>query len=372
MGFNFPSSPTNGASFTDAFSGAQYVFNNGVWMQVSAAQIRLSSLLRNRIVNPCFQHSQENGNAGAGINAYYVADQWDTNFSTTGAVNALRALAVTPKGSQYRIALSVTAVDTSLVSGEYVSFRTKIEGVRMADFQWGTAGARPVVLTFGFVGPAGTYSVGLTNAGTGGYRSYIVSFAHTGGDKYYSFAIPGDTTGTWAKDNTLGLTLYFVIAANTVNLQAAPNAWTAGLFIAATGMSNGMAVTSAAAGSSFNLFDVGLYLDPDGAGVAPPWEAPDEAAELAACQRYWQIVEHDQTCFSTVTGTNYTMCAPLPAVMRIAPAISTWSGGSAQNLGTGAPTCAATTRRVSLAVSTSLAGVTYGIANRQYALTARM
>lgn len=339
-------------------------------MQVSAAQIRLSSLLRNRIVNPCFQHSQENGNAGAGINAYWLADQWDSNHSTSGAVNHSRALAVTPKGSQYRLALSVTTVDTSLTAGEYVSLRTKIEGVRMADFQWGTAAAKPIVLTFGFVGPAGTYSVGLTNGASN--RSYIVSFAHTGGDKYYSFAIPGDTNGTWAKDNTIGLILYFVIAANAA-LQAAPDAWTAGLFIAATGMSNGMGVTSAAAGSSFNLFDVGLYLDPDGAGVAPPWEAPDEAEELRACQRYWQTIDHDFTGFSTVTGTTYLLSYTLPVTMRTAPASSTWSGGTAQNLGTGAATIAVSnSRKVNLAVSTSLAGVTFGTSNRQYALTARM
>lgn len=43
MAFNFPDSPSAGTIFTDAVSGAQYVYTNGVWMQSSAAQIRLTA-----------------------------------------------------------------------------------------------------------------------------------------------------------------------------------------------------------------------------------------------------------------------------------------------------------------------------------------
>ena len=32
--------------------------------------------------------------------------------------------------------------------------------------------------------------------------------------------------------------------------------------------------------NAFELFDVGLYLDPEATGVAPKWEMPDEAEEL--------------------------------------------------------------------------------------------
>ena len=40
-------------------------------------------------------------------------------------------------------------------------------------------------------------------------------------------------------------------------------------------------------GNVFELFDVGLYLDPHNTGIAPPWQMPDEAEELRACQRYY-------------------------------------------------------------------------------------
>ena len=41
-------------------------------------------------------------------------------------------------------------------------------------------------------------------------------------------------------------------------------------------MTNGMA----GAGNVFELFDVGLYLDPDNTGLPPKWQMPDEAEEL--------------------------------------------------------------------------------------------
>jgi hypothetical protein len=43
MAFNFPNSPTDGQIYTDATSGAQYIYKsaNGAWMQSSAAQIKL-------------------------------------------------------------------------------------------------------------------------------------------------------------------------------------------------------------------------------------------------------------------------------------------------------------------------------------------
>jgi hypothetical protein len=81
MAFNFPNSPTEGQIYTDATSGAQYIYRNGVWMQSSAAQIKLSAQTRNRIVNPAMQISQENGNAVGSTNSYYPADQWVMRFS---------------------------------------------------------------------------------------------------------------------------------------------------------------------------------------------------------------------------------------------------------------------------------------------------
>ena len=44
----------------------------------------------------------------------------------------------------------------------------------------------------------------------------------------------------------------------------------------------------AATNNTFELFDVGLYLDADSVGVPPKWELPAYDDELERCQRYYQ------------------------------------------------------------------------------------
>jgi len=284
MGFNFPNSPTDGTVYTAA-TGQQYTYSGGVWLQTGFAYTALQTAqARNRIVNGAMQISQENGNTVGTTNTYFMADQWDANFSTTGTLQCSRAQQMSAYGSLNRLAIWKNTADTSLTAGEFVSFRTKLEGNRITDFQWGLAAAKQVVLRFGFVGPVGTYSVAFVNGA--GNRSYVATFNVTAtAEAYYTIVIPGDVTGTWVTDNTLALQIYFTIAANPV-LLTAPGVWTAGTFVGATGMSNGMATVSP---PSFNLFDVGLYLDPQNTGIAPPWTMPDEAQELVACQRYYRL-----------------------------------------------------------------------------------
>ena len=42
------------------------------------------------------------------------------------------------------------------------------------------------------------------------------------------------------------------------------------------------------ASATFELFDVGLYVDALAIGVAPPFEVPAWDEDLRACQRYWE------------------------------------------------------------------------------------
>jgi len=318
--FDFPASPADGTIYAPP-TGPQYQFSGGAWRVASSSVPIKTAETRNRVVNGAMQISQENGNTAGTTNNYYLADQWEANFSTTGTVSYARAAAVTPYGSVYRAALSVSVADTSIAAGEFACFRHKIEGVRIADFQWGTANAKPLVLRFGFIGPAGTYSVAVTNGALN--RSYTATFTIPDlVDGYYTIVIPGDTTGTWAKDTSHAMTLYFAVAAGST-VQTAPGSWTAGLFVAATGISNGLAV----AGKNFNLYDVGLYLDPQNTGIAPPWTMPDEAQELAACQRYWHKY------FSYInSGGNGLAGANTYAHITISPTMRTTPGGSAVNI----------------------------------------
>ena len=290
MAFNFPDSPTAGQVFTDTASGAQYVYTNGVWMQSSAAQIRLTAQARNRIVNPAMQISQEWGYTGSSNSAalsMYAADQWVAVSSTSpGTANVLRVAAITPNGSRDRFRLVVATAKAALAAGDYLVVQTILEGIRIADFGWGTAQARQVVLRFGFKAPAGTYSIALTN-GVAVNRTYLANFTVSAGqantDTVQTFIIPGDTTGAWPTDNSRGMFLTIAAAMGTT-FQGAAGDGTPANFMGTSANTNGMAT----AGNVFELFDVGLYLDDQNTGVPPPWVMPDEAQELPACRRYWQ------------------------------------------------------------------------------------
>jgi len=238
---------------------------------------------RNRIVNGAMQISQENGNTSSGANDFWPVDQFQMGVSTAGVTYAQRVQAITPNGSVNRIRAAITTADTSLAAGDIWFIKTVLEGIRVADFKWGAASARQAVLRFGFLGPAGTYSVRIGNAASN--RSYVANFtvAVAMTEAMYTLVIPGDVTGTWATDNSAGIILQFVLASGAANGVAG---WQSGLFYRTASNTNGLAAT----GVFFDLFDVGLYLDPDNTGLAPPWQMPDEAEELRACQRYYELV----------------------------------------------------------------------------------
>jgi hypothetical protein len=321
MSFNFPNSPTPGQLFTPV-GGYQYVYLDGVWRVVEAPQDVGTAQTRNRIVNGAMQISQENGNTAVGSTGYF-ADQWFPQWSHDGAVTCQRVQSVTPNGSKDRLRIVVNTADTSLAAAQFQFIQTKIEGTRVADFRYGLASAKQSVLRFGFKGPAGVYSAAITNSAAN--RSYPVNFTISAGqanaDTEQVMIIPGDTTGTWLNDTGVGINIVVCVAGGTA-VQGTANTWQVGNFWATAANSNGLGTAG-----TFELFDVGLYLDPLATGIAPPWVMPDEAEELRACKRYWQkyVVQ------VPAPGIIYTLS--LPDELRTVPAITGGGGGFTVSLG---------------------------------------
>lgn len=287
----------------------------------------------NLIVNPRMQISQENGNSSGTTNGYHAADQWPVyHVSSAGTITRQRVQSVTPRGSKDRLRVNITTADASLAAGEYLVVMQSIEGNRVAHLKWGTAGAVPVVLRFGFKGPAGTYAVVLQNSSQ--VRNYPKTFTISAGqantDTEHTIVIPGDTAGTWLKDNGIGIILAFTLAVGT-NFHGADGAWAAGGNFGTSAVSNGMASNT----NVFEIFDVGLYADPDGLGIAPDWTPMSEAFDLRECQRYYwkgdqsnanyNLAGPDQIMFlGSVGGTGHDVGASLwfPTEMRVAPTVT--------------------------------------------------
>jgi hypothetical protein len=323
--FDFPSSPTAGQEFTPP-GGPTYVWQSPRWIAKSGATAETF----NRIVNPAMQISQQNGTTAGTTNFYYAADQWLSVFTTTGALAFFKYTSFTsPYGSTNRIILQVGAIDTSIASGEYVTVAQGVEGIRVADFGWGTASAKQVVLRFGVRSTmAGTFGGSIRNtANTYAYPfSYTISAGEVSVDKYVTIVIPGATAGAWPTDTGKSFDLFFALACGTGSTSPA-GAWASGsggFALAPTGITNGMATVN----TQLHIFDVGLYRDPLNTGVAPPWVMPDYAQELAACKRYWQsmfVMWSGYATSGTVSHAPWTYAT----IMRTTPAMSGVDGGSA-------------------------------------------
>jgi hypothetical protein len=331
MSFNFPNSPAVNDSFTPV-GGPTYQWDGTVWRMSGTAGALVTAQDYNRVVNGAMQHSQENGDTGATSTGYWPADQWFGANTTSGTAYFARYALTSPNGSKYRVLTQVGTIDASVTASEYLLIGQAVEGIRMSDFLWGTASAKQVVLRFGVrCEVAGTFGGSIVNAASN--RSYPFSYTISAGevatDVYRTIVIPGDVTGTWPTDTAKALNLWFTFAAGAT-VQAPAGSWTAGSFLAPTGITNGMAVTA----KTFSIFDVGLYLDPNSTGVAPAWVTPDYASELVACKRYWQRLRMDLVAMAASAGAYHGATYPYPVEMRVAAALATNADGSANNITT--------------------------------------
>ena len=318
----------NGSTMNIPIAGSIAIGNSTVNTAITSTGITQNGLNfrvpKNYIVNPGMRISQENGTSSGTASNYYSADQWRIVRVQDGTLTTQQVASATPGGSENRVRMTVTSADTSIDAGQYAVFIQNIEGLRTADLQWGTANATDVVLRFGFKGPAGTYAVAIRNQDAN--RSFVREFTISGGeantDTLQTVTFPGDTSGTWDKDNTRSFELVFTFATGST-FQTTADAWQAGNYLGTSSTSNGIGTTS----DVFELFDVGLYADPDSTGLAPRFELPHYDTDLQECQRYYHKGFVSIRAYAAASGYVYANRAYFPNSMRVGPSISGPTGG---------------------------------------------
>jgi hypothetical protein len=305
-----------GATFTGGISGTTGTFSgvvsgaaataDGHLLNRITADVRyLGETYRNRIINPGMQISQERGTTLVDLttSAVYAVDQWIASLSTTpgGTLRVQQVASATPGGSPFRLRHTAQAADASIAAGDFYGISQSIEGQMVADARFGTASARQIVIRFGVRSSlAGTFGFRLTNSATN--RSYVTTFAIAGGeintDLVRTIVIPGDTSGTWLTDTGIGLTFQITLAAGTT-FQGTAGSWQGSNITTTSAQTNFMGTASA----TFELFDVGLYVDALAIGAAPSWELPAWDADLRACLRYYETFSTTEMLWS-IDATN--------------------------------------------------------------------
>jgi len=242
-----------------------------------------SAVFRNRLINGAMVISQRYGTGAAsftnGTNNY-ITDRWNIYITQTGKLTSNQSTTA-PTG--YINSLLVTSSSAySVLSTDIFVLRQIIEGYNIADLAWGTANAKTVTLSFQvYSSLTGTFGGSISN-GTAA-RSYPFSYTISSANTWtqISVTIPGDTSGTWATDNTAGMYVNFGLGVGTTGSGTA-GSWAGSAYYSATGATSVVGTSSA----TFYLTGVQLEVGTN----ATNFDYRPYGTELVLCQRYAQVL----------------------------------------------------------------------------------
>jgi hypothetical protein len=276
---------------------------------------------RNRIINGDMRIDQRNAGAAVTLTTdLFVVDRF---YARTQSATNSTAQRSTTAPSGFNNSLLVTiGTGASPSSSATNAIRQEIEGFNVADLGWGTASAKTVTISFWVRSSlTGTFGGALSNAGLNRAYPYTYSISSANTWEYKTITIPGDTSGTWATDNSSGIRFWVDLGTGT-DKQGTAGSWAAADYRAASGCVQLVATTGA------TLYITGVQLEVG--SVATPFERIDYGTELAMCQRYYhKLAAASQDPFGLGQGFSTTVGDILtffPTTMRIAPTAVEQSG----------------------------------------------
>ena len=282
---------------------------------------------KNRIINGNMVIAQRGTTSfsnGSGATANFPVDRFTIYGSQaskfTGQQNAA---SVTPPAGFINYLGCTSSSAYAVLASDYFWIYQRIEGYNIADLGWGTASAHTVTLSFWVRSSlTGTFGGSITNSALN--RSYpftyTISAANTWEQK--AITIAGDTTGTWATNNTSGIEIYFNLGTGST-FSGTAGAWAAGQFYAPTG------ATSVVGTNGATFYVTGVQFEK---GVtATSFDYRPYGTELQLCQRYTyalstpgggatQYFLSAGGVFSTTTTGFFGFS--FPQVMRAVPSLS--------------------------------------------------
>jgi hypothetical protein len=237
---------------------------------------------RNRIINGGMVIDQRN--AGASVTptaSVYTLDRFGAILTEASKFSVQQnAGSVTPPAG-FTNYLGVTSASAySVVSSDVFAIRQMVEGFNVADLGWGTASAQAVTVSFWVRSSlTGTFGGSVMNSAQD--RAYPFSYTIDSADtwEYKTITIAGDTSGTWLKNNGIGLRLNFSIGSGST-FSGTANAWTGSNIWSTTG------ATSVVGTNGATFYITGVQLEVG--SVATPFERRPFGMELALCQRYYE------------------------------------------------------------------------------------
>ena len=306
---DFPASPTLGQQFTAA--GATWIWDGAKWLPEGLAPTLAPGINDNRIINGDMRIDQRN-NGGAGTTNGYTVDRWQYSGSQPSKMAWQRVTTVPVAGFPYALYASTSSAYTPLTNETFCLLQY-VEADMVSDFQWGTANAQPVTLSFwAYANQSGVFGGSLRNQVS--TRSYPFSFSlPLNGWTKIVITIPGDTAGTWVTSgNASSFNIVFDLGTGAT-FRAPAGVWAAGNYTGATGTVN----TVAFSGGQFILTGVKLEIG----SVATPFNRQSLAKSMADCQRYYSVKGQLSMLGYGQAGASIGCSVSLPITMRTVPTI---------------------------------------------------
>ena len=282
---------------------------------------------KNKIINGHMMIDQRN--AGAAISAagnVYTVDRFLIQGSQTGKFNVQQRNSANSAVSNYESGSAPTGYVNSLKitvgtavtvgSGDYFILRQPIEGNNVADLDFGLSTAKTVTLSFWVKSSLiGLHSGHLTNASSARWYAYTYTINVADTWEYKTIVIPGDQSGTWLKDNGMGIYVGWSLGTGSTNAAAGSNAWSSSTGIGAPSEVN----TVATAGATFYITGVQL----EKGTTASSFEFRSYGKELMLCQRYYAIGTWPPSYNGGNTQADYvTSFISFKTTMRVIPTMS--------------------------------------------------
>jgi hypothetical protein len=250
---------------------------------------------RNRLINSDMRIDQRNAGAAAtATDGGYQIDRYQTFTESADGVFTVQRVADAPAGFINSAKITVTTADASIGASQRYLFVQNIEGFNVADLGFGAAGASVVTVSFwAKASVTGSFGGSLSN---GSFNrtypfSYVINSANTW--EYKTVTITGDTSGTWGKDNGVGVRVMFGVGVGSGNVGPA-NAWAGSGFYQPTGSVNLISTLNA----TLNITGVQL----EAGSVATPFERRPYGTELQLCQRYFRRISSGNASTGGIIG----------------------------------------------------------------------
>jgi hypothetical protein len=283
---------------------------------------------KNRIINGAMVIDQRNAGATLTLSgsSQFAVDRFVASKDTAGATCTAQRSTTSTIGFSNSFLWTTTTGATSGASDESIIWQN-IEGFNVADLAWGTASAATVTLSF-WVRSSLTGTFGVAFRSPSGSRNYVSSYTINSANtfEYKTITVAGDTTGTWATDNSTGLRVNWDMGCGTSKSTTA-GSWGAGNL---PGLTGGVKVSQ---NTGATWYITGVQLEKG--STATSFDYRPYGTELQLCQRYYYRIVPGITEgeFGAICGNQNTTVADgifmFPVIMRTPPTALEQTGTAA-------------------------------------------